>query len=228
MTAFCYVLIHQLRKKETKNNKIVEKDVDKNLDKRNIPCTSARKIAVEKPTTKQPRPTTPEQEKAQINFNIENELAKINISIPLSELAVNSAYKPKVEEWMNTSTYDKQPNSVNFEEDHPKVVFGLHVEQQSDNVPPFYVTLNVHEKILHNCMLNSGSSHNLMPKAVMEKLGLEITRPYHDLFSFDAKKVKCIGLIKYLVISLTQLPMKSVMIDIVVADVLASYGMLLS
>ena len=77
-------------------------------------------------------------------------------------------------------------------------------------------------------MLDSGASHNLMPKKVMEKLGLDITRPYHDLYSFDAKKVKCIGLIKDLVVSLTQLPMKSVMIDIVVADVPASYGMLLS
>lgn len=77
-------------------------------------------------------------------------------------------------------------------------------------------------------MLDSRASHNLMPKVVLEKLGLEITRPYHDLFSFDAKKVKCIGLIKDLVISLTQLSMKSVMIDVVIADIPANYGMLLS
>lgn len=67
-----------------------------------------------------------------------------------------------------------------------------------------------------------------MPKIVMDKLGLEITKPYHDLYSFDSKKVKCMGLIKDLVVSLTQLPMKSVVIDIVVADVPANYGMLLS
>ena len=129
---------------------------------------------------------------------------------------------------MATSKYDKQPGSVNFEEDRPKVAFGPHVEQQSDTIPPFYVTLNVHDKLLHNCMLDYGASHNLMPKVVMETLGLDITRPYHELFSFDAKKVKCIGLIKDLVISLTQLLMKSVMIEIVMADIPASYGMLLS
>ena len=117
---------------------------------------------------------------------------------------------------------------MNFEEDRPKVVFGPHVEHQIDTIPPFYITLNIHGKLLHNCMLDSGASHNLMAKGVMETLGLEITRPYHVLFSFDAKKFKCIGLIKDLVVSLTQLPMKSVMIDIVVADVPASYGMLLS
>jgi len=65
-----------------------------------------------------------------------------------------------------------------------------------------------------------------MPKAVMEVLGLDITRPYHDLFSFDSRRVKCLGLIKNLSITLTQLPMKSMMMDIVVADVPPKFGML--
>ena len=68
----------------------------------------------------------------------------------------------------------------------------------------------------------------MMPKAFMEELGLDITRPYHDLFSFDSRKVKCLGLIKDLAITLTQLPMKCMMMDIVVADVPPKFGMLLS
>ena len=50
--------------------------------------------------------------------------------------------------------------------------------------PPFFVRLNIHEMILHNIMLDLGSSHNLMPKEIMENLGLDITRPYKDLSSF--------------------------------------------
>ena len=42
-----------------------------------------------------------------------------------------------------------------------------------------------------------------MPKAVMDELGLNITKPYHDMFSFDSRKVKCLGLIKDLVINLS-------------------------
>ena len=45
-----------------------------------------------------------------------------------------------------------------------------------------------------------------MPKEIMENLGLDITRPYKDLYSFDSKKVKCIGLIKDLVVSLQHIP----------------------
>jgi hypothetical protein len=103
-----------------------------------------------------------------------------------------------------------------------------HIDDKEEFVAPFYVTLNIHDKMLHNCMLDSGASHNLMPKVVMEKLGLEITRPYHDLYSFDARKVKCDGLIKDMVVTLAQLPVKSIMMDVVVVDVPANYGMFLS
>jgi hypothetical protein len=95
-------------------------------------------------------------------------------------------------------------------------------------VAPFYITLTVHDHLLHNCMLDSGASHNLIPKVIMEKLGLEVTRPYRDLYSFDSRKVKCLGMIKDLVVNLAQIPVKSILMDVVVVDVPAKYGMLLS
>ena len=77
-------------------------------------------------------------------------------------------------------------------------------------------------------MLDSGASHNLMPKAIMEILNLDITRPYKDLFSFDSSQVKCLGLIKDLCVTLVQCPTKSILMDTVVADIPPKYGMLLS
>ena len=82
--------------------------------------------------------------------------------------------------------------------------------------------------MIHNCLLDSGASHNLMPKAVMEALGLSITKPYHDLYAFDSRAVKCLGVIKDMVVSLAQLPMKSVIMDVVVADITPKFGLLLS
>jgi hypothetical protein len=102
------------------------------------------------------------------------------------------------------------------------------VEDRDDSSPPFYTSLNIHDKVMHNCLMDLGASHNLMPKKIMEELGLEITKTYHDLYSFDSRKVKCLGVIKHLVVTLFQLPMKSVVMDIVVADVPPKFGMLLS
>lgn len=67
-----------------------------------------------------------------------------------------------------------------------------------------------------------------MPKAIMERLNLDITRPYKDLFSFDSSQVKCLGLIKDLCVTLVQCPTKSIVMDIVVVDIPPKYGILLS
>jgi hypothetical protein len=102
------------------------------------------------------------------------------------------------------------------------------VEDRDDSSPPFYTSLNIHDKVLHNCLMDSGASHNLMPKIVMEELRMEVTKTYHDLYSFDSRRVQCLGVIKDLVVSLFQLPMKIVVMDIVVVDVPPKFGMLLS
>jgi hypothetical protein len=62
----------------------------------------------------------------------------------------------------------------------------------------------------------------------MVKLGLKITRPYQDLYSFDSRKVKCLGMIKDLVVNLASIPVKSVLMDVVIIDVPSKYDMLLS
>ena len=72
------------------------------------------------------------------------------------------------------------------------------------------------------------SSHNVMPKVVMDELSIDITKPYQDIYSFDSKKVKCLGVIKDLVVTLFQLPMKSVVLDVVVDDMSPKLVMLLS
>jgi len=110
------------------------------------------------------------------------------------------------------------------------LLFGHEVDGKSESgfVPPFYIALNIHDKNFYNVMIGYGSFHNIMPKAVMDKLGLYITIPYKDLYSFDSSKVKCIGLIKYLCVTLAQIPSKSMVMDIFVAYMPPKYGMLLS
>ena len=102
------------------------------------------------------------------------------------------------------------------------------IEDRDESFPPFYISLNIHDKTLHNCLLDSGASHNLMPKVVMNELGLDITKTYHNLFSFDSRKVKCLRLIKDLAVNLTQASMKTMVMDVVVADIPPIFRCLLS
>jgi hypothetical protein len=140
------------------------------------------------------------------------------------ELAKNPSYHKQIEKVIQGKGATSCPNTLNVQDESPTIIFGPHIVDKEESVAPFYVTLNIHDKMLHNCMHDSGASHNLMPKVVMEKLGLEITRPYHDLHSFDARKVKCDGLVKDMEITLAQLPIKSIMMDVVVVYVTTNYG----
>ena len=160
-------------------------------------------------------------------YSLEGEIAKIKISIPLAELVTQDVYKNQVLKALNPGN---DTDTLNLTDDKPKLLFGSKVEgkYQEGVVPPFYVTLNIHEKIVHNVKLDFDASHNLIPKVVMERLGLKITRPYKDLYSFDSSRVKFLGLIKDLCVNLAQIPAKSFVKDIVVADIPPNYGMLLS
>jgi ribonuclease HI len=162
------------------------------------------------------------------SFNFEHEIQKIRIPVPLTELIKHEGFKRRFSEILQSEVSCLPTDSINLQDEKPAVILGPMVEDRNDSSPPFYTSLNIHDKVLHNCLMDSGASHNLMPKTVMEELGLEVTRAYHDLYSFDSRKVQCLGVIKDLVVTLFQLPMKSVVMDVVVADVPPKFGMLLS
>lgn len=69
---------------------------------------------------------------------------------------------------MCPSTLTHSHDSLNIQEERPMVVFETHVEEQDPSITPFYVTLAVHDLLLHNYMLGIGASHNLMPLSIME------------------------------------------------------------
>ena len=114
----------------------------------------------------------------------------------------NDSFKSSILKYLQPRT-PIDVDFVNLQDDKPIVTLGPMVEELDESCPPFYISLNINEKLLHNCLLESRASHNLMPKAVMDELGLDNTKPYHDLFSFDSRKVKFPGLIKDLVINLS-------------------------
>jgi hypothetical protein len=180
------------------------------------------------------------QGRAPTPFSLEGELAKIKIPIPLTELMNKDGYlsqvikalaiEPDIGTKALTIGSANHLDTMNMTDDQPKLLFGPEVDGRDDTgeVAPFYISLNIHVLILHNAMMDSGASHNLMPKAVMEKMGLEVTRPYKDLHSFESNKFRCISFIKDLCITLVQIPAKSIVLDVVVAYIPPNYGMLLS
>ena len=135
--------------------------------------------------------------KQQTPFSFEGEVSEIKITIPLTELITVDRYRSQI---FKVFDIGSKANTLNLTENKPELLSGPKIEgqYQEGSVSPSYVSLNIRDKILHNAMLDSGASHNLMPKEVMENLRLEVTQPYKNLYSFDSSQVKCLGLIKNL------------------------------
>jgi hypothetical protein len=114
--------------------------------------------------------------KVPYSFNFEAELQKIKIPIPLVELMKNEMFKRDILKTLDPQSVSLSTDILNIYDDKPTITLGKMVEDRDEICPPFYISLNIHEKTLHNCLLDSGASHNLMPKGVMDELGLEITK----------------------------------------------------
>ena len=131
-----------------------------------------------------------EVNKAVQNFNLENELGKIKIPMLFTELMKNPSYKDSVLKMIGSANSQPLSDTMNLQDENPRIFIGSALAEKTENEasasPPFYITLTIHEQMIHNCLLDSGESHNLMPKAVTEALGLSITKPYHDLYAFDS------------------------------------------
>jgi len=101
--------------------------------------------------------------KTQIPFNIKTEIEKLKISVPFTELVKNESYRSQITETLNIGEGE---DAIKLNDDQPKLLFGLEMNSthQQGGIPPFYISLNIHDKIFHNDMLDSGASHNLMAK----------------------------------------------------------------
>jgi hypothetical protein len=118
---------------------------------------------------------------------LENELRNMKIPVHLSKLLKNENFKKSNMKVLQPPTSVVTSDVISLQDENPTITVGPHIEDGSDASPPFYISLDVHENILHDCLMDSGASHNVMTKVVMEELGMDITNPYQELYSFDSK-----------------------------------------
>ena len=102
---------------------------------------------------------------------------------------------------------------------HDAPVISQNMDRGNEKNRPFYLSLFMNDFILHNCMLDSGASSNVMTKKVMEQLNLRISRPYHNMCAMDSKTIQVHDLIKGLQVHLAAFPNIVIEMDIVVIDV---------
>ena len=102
-----------------------------------------------------------------------NVLVKVKAPVPLSDDSSKLVNIPL--------QMDKVKKFLNLEEteEDPSVVFqAMHQNRKNCSHSPFFITLVVINLLLHNYMLDSSASTNVMPLKVINHLGLKTMWPY--------------------------------------------------
>jgi ribonuclease HI len=96
------------------------------------------------------------------------------------------------------------------------------------NVPPFLLTFEIFNRNVHNCMVDSGASSNVMPWSVCQKINAEVEPSSLKIIQLDRTDVKVMGELKNVLIRLSSNPKVHQFIDIIIVDIPEVYGMFLS
>lgn len=77
-------------------------------------------------------------------------------------------------------------------------------------------------------MIDSGATVNIMPEDIMKELGMHVDTPYDKCYAMDNRLVPVVGIMKDVEFRFPAYLDTAYKTDIIVVQVLANYGMLLS
>ena len=87
-----------------------------------------------------------------LNIDLKAAIGEMIVSVPLKEILKLPKQQKKIK------------NSLGFEEEElPEDLQNIHIHAHNRGHEPFMLTLVVNDLYLHNCMLDSGASANIMP-----------------------------------------------------------------
>jgi hypothetical protein len=155
-------------------------DSDKEKEKENEKVSNEKVIVG---TTRKPIETI----STQMMYNVMEELIKLRINFPFKEVV---------------NIPQQRQNILKLLDDPSKrteVVFTTPKQNQSPTtaemigkIPPFYISIENHDVALHNCLVDTGATNNIMPLAVMEALGMSCNKYYETgerIYAIDSRKV---------------------------------------
>jgi hypothetical protein len=97
-------------------------------------------------------------------------------------------------------------------------------------IPPFYISIENHDVALRNCLVDTGTTNNIMPLEVMEALGMSCNKYYETgekIYTIDSRKVPAYGEINDFYAWIIVAPHIIIVFNIIVLDLPLAYGVVL-
>ena len=90
--------------------------------------------------------------------------------------------------------------------------------------PPFLLTFEIFNQNVHNCLVDSRASSNVMPYSICKKLNAELQMSKIKIIQLDKSHVKVFGELKDVLIRLSSNSKVHQTIDIIVIDIQRHIG----
>lgn len=94
------------------------------------------------------------------------------------------------------------------------------------HTPPILLTYEIFNKNVHNCLIDSGASSNILPKSICAKLNVQPQKSTVCIVQLDRSQVEVIGELYQVTIRLSSNPKVCQVIDILVTDIPKFYGII--
>ena len=141
-------------------------------------------------------------------YNILYRLAKIKADATLLDMVSIPEQQMHMKQFMEGKAYfvanlseevDQEDSSVNK--------IGVHNFTYLVKNPPFYIYVNIMDKIAHCCLIDGGSGPSVMSKIIMEEIGLSCTNENSiSMLSYNSLQQTTIGEIKDMTLVLSTHP----------------------
>ena len=129
----------------------------------------------------------------------------------------------------NTSSIENKEKTTEEEKRPNPREDGVLIGRKSrSQTPPFFLTFEIFNKNIDNCLVDSGASLNVMPYLVCKKLNAQPNICKTNIILLDRSHVKVMGELKDLMIRLSSNSKVHQVIDVTVVYIPEAYGVILS
>ena len=134
------------------------------------------------------------------------------------QVGVNEGNTEEIEELKKDVPTQNQPGEEDIEPSW----------EEKAKTPPFLLTLEMLNHNVHNCLVDSGSSVNVMPLEVCKRINGQPEPTTWEVVQLDRTGVKVVGEMNNVLIRLFTNNKICQFIDIMVADIPDGYGLILN
>jgi ribonuclease HI len=161
----------------------------------------------------------------QMTYNVVEDLSKLRITFPFTEVVKIPQQRENILKLLDDPSEREEVVVTS-----PKQSQSQSTAKLRGKIPPFYISIENHDVALHNCLVDTGATNNIMPLAVMEALGMSCTKYYEtgeSIYAIDSRKVPAYGEIKDFYAWITTTPHIITVFNIIVVDLPPTYGVVL-